>query len=247
MNATIADPQAVITITNDDSNTPSLLSPWATQDIGAVGLTGSASYAAATKTFTVTGAGADIWGTADAFRTPISRSRVTGDRRPRRDGAEHERLGQGGRDDPRRRERRGGAGHDDGDPGDDEGEQLPAPLAANGVSTGTTGAFTGAPRWVKLTRSGNLVTAYESPMASPGRSSGRTRLRCRPPRSWGSRYRATRRRRWRAPRSTTSPSGRCRRRRRPRSHCRPVHRRGEHRRHERGRDADAARPRARAV
>ena len=35
-------------------------------------------------------------------------------------------------------------------------------LAANGVSTGTTGAFTGAPRWVKLTRRRHLVTAYES-------------------------------------------------------------------------------------
>ena len=33
----------------------------------------------------------------------------------------------------------------------------------NGVSTATVGAFTGAPRWVKLTRSGNLVTASESP------------------------------------------------------------------------------------
>jgi hypothetical protein len=37
-----------------------------TQDIGAVGLTGSASYSSGT--FTVTGSGADIEGTADAFR-----------------------------------------------------------------------------------------------------------------------------------------------------------------------------------
>ena len=42
--------------------------PWQTQDIGAVGVAGSASLAAATSTFTVTGAGADIWGTADALR-----------------------------------------------------------------------------------------------------------------------------------------------------------------------------------
>ena len=65
VNATIADAQAVLTITNDDTALPT---PWQTQDIGAVGATGSASFATATTTFTVTGAGADIWGTADAFR-----------------------------------------------------------------------------------------------------------------------------------------------------------------------------------
>lgn len=40
--------------------------PWQTQDIGTVGLTGNASYS--NGMFTVTGAGADIQGTADAFR-----------------------------------------------------------------------------------------------------------------------------------------------------------------------------------
>ncbi|MCE9612835.1 MAG: DUF4038 domain-containing protein [Lentisphaerae bacterium] len=43
----------------------SLPSPWANADIGSVGLAGSAS--ASSGTFTVIGAGADIWGTADAF------------------------------------------------------------------------------------------------------------------------------------------------------------------------------------
>jgi tripartite motif-containing protein 71 len=43
-----------------------LPTPWLTQDIGSVGLAGSASYA--NGVFTLKGAGADIWGTADAFR-----------------------------------------------------------------------------------------------------------------------------------------------------------------------------------
>jgi regulation of enolase protein 1 (concanavalin A-like superfamily) len=43
----------------------SLPSPWVDADVGAVGATGSASYSAGT--FTVAGAGADIWGTADGF------------------------------------------------------------------------------------------------------------------------------------------------------------------------------------
>ena len=41
------------------------LGPWQHQDIGSVGLAGSASNS--TSLFTVTGAGGDIWGTADAF------------------------------------------------------------------------------------------------------------------------------------------------------------------------------------
>jgi regulation of enolase protein 1 (concanavalin A-like superfamily) len=39
--------------------------PWSSEDIGAVGLSGSASYS--NGTFTLNGAGADIWGTADSF------------------------------------------------------------------------------------------------------------------------------------------------------------------------------------
>jgi beta-xylosidase len=40
--------------------------PWQTQDIGAVGVAGSAAYS--NGMFTATGSGADIWNTADAFR-----------------------------------------------------------------------------------------------------------------------------------------------------------------------------------
>lgn len=44
----------------------SLPSGWSTSDIGSVGATGSASGSGGS--FTVTGAGADVWNTADAFR-----------------------------------------------------------------------------------------------------------------------------------------------------------------------------------
>ena len=46
--------------------TATLPSPWQHQDIGSTGVIGSASYASGQ--FTVNGAGADIWGTADAFQ-----------------------------------------------------------------------------------------------------------------------------------------------------------------------------------
>ncbi len=45
---------------------PTLPAPWSTNDIGATGMVGSASHNSGV--FTVSGAGADIWGTADAFR-----------------------------------------------------------------------------------------------------------------------------------------------------------------------------------
>jgi endonuclease/exonuclease/phosphatase family metal-dependent hydrolase len=48
---------------------------WASLDIGSVGPAGSAS--GASGSFTLTGAGADIWGTADAFR--FAYTRLTGD------------------------------------------------------------------------------------------------------------------------------------------------------------------------
>jgi regulation of enolase protein 1 (concanavalin A-like superfamily) len=41
--------------------------PWSSSDIGAVGKSGSATFEAATGTFSVTGAGADVGGTTDAF------------------------------------------------------------------------------------------------------------------------------------------------------------------------------------
>jgi hypothetical protein len=43
-----------------------LPSPWTNQDVGSTGLAGSASYS--NGTFTVSGAGSDIWGTADSFQ-----------------------------------------------------------------------------------------------------------------------------------------------------------------------------------
>src|SRR5436190_19655602 len=44
-----------------------LPTPWTSQDIGVVGLPGSSS--ASGSVFTVAGAGADIWGSADAFQS----------------------------------------------------------------------------------------------------------------------------------------------------------------------------------
>jgi PKD repeat protein len=61
LGATVTSSPVVVTVTP-----PSVPAPWATQDVGSVGQAGTA--ACFNGTFTLQGAGADIWGTADGFR-----------------------------------------------------------------------------------------------------------------------------------------------------------------------------------
>ncbi|MGH9144009.1 MAG: PQQ-dependent sugar dehydrogenase, partial [Vicinamibacterales bacterium] len=42
-------------------------SPWVARDIGAPAIAGDSSFDPTHKAFTITGAGADIWGAADQF------------------------------------------------------------------------------------------------------------------------------------------------------------------------------------
>jgi regulation of enolase protein 1 (concanavalin A-like superfamily) len=55
---------ANLTLTVDNAGSQPLPSPWVDQDIGSVGVAGSASHA--NGTFTVAGSGSDIWGTSDS-------------------------------------------------------------------------------------------------------------------------------------------------------------------------------------
>ena len=56
----------VWSFTTASAPTTGLPAPWTSQDLGDVGVSGSATYT--NGTFTVTGGGLDIWGTADAFQ-----------------------------------------------------------------------------------------------------------------------------------------------------------------------------------
>jgi len=55
-----------VTVSRPSGAVGAVPAPWTAQDVGAVGLTGTTSYS--NGTFTVEGAGADIWGTADSFQ-----------------------------------------------------------------------------------------------------------------------------------------------------------------------------------
>ncbi len=136
-------------------------SPWQTQDIGNAGRAGSASFFAGTNTFAVAGAGADIWGTADAFRFVYQP--LTGDGQIVAKVASLQNTNAWVKAGVMIR-----ANLTSGSPqammmvtpGKNNNFQRRA--AAGGASSGTAGAAVAAPYWVKLTRSGTTVTAYES-------------------------------------------------------------------------------------
>jgi DNA-binding beta-propeller fold protein YncE/fibronectin type 3 domain-containing protein len=133
--------------------------PWQTQDIGAVGAAGSASFSSGT--FTVVGSGADIWGTADEFRYVFQpangdceiRARVTGIqnthtwaksgvmiRETLATGSKHAMVVL--------------------TPGQGVSFQRRGTNDATSLSTTTAGLV--APQWVRVVRRGNVFSGYRS-------------------------------------------------------------------------------------
>jgi regulation of enolase protein 1 (concanavalin A-like superfamily) len=134
-------------------------SPWSNQDIGAVGLAGSTSITSGV--FTLTGAGADIWGAADAFH--FTYQRLTGD------GEIVARVATVSATNAWHKV--GVMIRHDLTPGSAHGLMLVSSgkglafqrrVAANGVSTSTPGPLLAAPSWVKIARAGNVITAFYS-------------------------------------------------------------------------------------
>jgi predicted amidohydrolase/regulation of enolase protein 1 (concanavalin A-like superfamily) len=148
------------TVSDPPPPPPGLPSPWQSQDIGAVGVSGSAS--ASGSTFTLRGAGADVWGTADAFHYMWRPLNGDGDIVARVTSAEYV--------------------HDWVKSGVMIRERLTADsphafmfvtpgikgfafqrrTAAGGLSMSTSGGAGTPPAWVKLERRGNLISAYRS-------------------------------------------------------------------------------------
>jgi hypothetical protein len=129
---------------------------WNTADIGAVGATGSASGNG--SAFTVAGAGADIWGTVDAFRYVYTT--LTGDGSIVTQVTSEQFVANWTKAGVMMRESL--------DPGSAHAFMLVSPakglafqrrVAANGISTNTSGGAGTAPAWVKLTRAGSTITA----------------------------------------------------------------------------------------
>jgi poly(hydroxyalkanoate) depolymerase family esterase len=147
---------------NSVEATVALPFPWITQDVGSVGVAGSAAYTYSNGVFSVTGSGADIWGSSDAFR--FAYVPITGDCTIVARVASEQNVDGWSKAGVMIRESLT----------DNAANAFVAVTPGNGVtwqSRSSTGGGSGnaatgglsAPYWVKLVRSGNTFTGYVSP------------------------------------------------------------------------------------
>jgi regulation of enolase protein 1 (concanavalin A-like superfamily) len=134
---------------------------WGHQDVGSVGKIGDATYDASTQTYSVKGAGADIWGAADAFH--FVWRRMSGDGVVVARVASVPNVNAWTKAGVMIRETL------DANAANalmlvsySKGLSFQRRVAAGGVSTATAGATAGAPYWVKLERIGDTFNAYSS-------------------------------------------------------------------------------------
>jgi len=138
---------------------PVVPSPWATADVGSTGIAGKASFA--NGTFTVSGAGADIWGTTDAFRYVYQS--VTGDVDivARVTSVQNTNTyAKGGV--MLRESLAADAAHVILDVRPDGSVEFMTRSSAGYATTYLGGATQAVPAWLKLSRTGNTVTGYVS-------------------------------------------------------------------------------------
>jgi hypothetical protein len=145
------------------SGTASLPSGWQSRDIGAVGMAGSATESGGT--FTVKGGGADIWTTVDgfhyAYRSLAGDGVITARVATIHGTQAWTKVGVmiRGTTDP-------SSAHALMLVSSGKGVAFQRRAAGGGLSTSTSGGSGVAPRWVRLTRVGNLLTASTSPDGS---------------------------------------------------------------------------------
>jgi PLD-like domain len=139
----------------------SLPSGWSHADVGATGAAGAASFS--NGTFTVAGAGADVWGTADAFHYAYRTLNGDGTIVARVASVQNVNAWT----------KAGVMMRDSLSSSSAHGFMLVAASASKGtpfqrrtsdgnITVSTSGAFVSAPYWVKLVRAGSVITAYES-------------------------------------------------------------------------------------
>ncbi len=132
---------------------------WSDSDIGAVGAAGSATIY--NGLFTINGAGADIWGNADAFHFVYQQ--VSGDCQITARVASVQNTNAWAKVGVMIRESlAAGSTYADAfvTPGNGAGFQYRQ--TTGGTCGSITGATTTAPYWVRLVRTGNVITAYQS-------------------------------------------------------------------------------------
>lgn len=147
---------SAITVTGGGGTLPS---PWVSSNIGSVAATGSASYSG--TTFTVAGSGADIWGTTDAFRYVYQQ--VSGDVTITARVASMTNSNAWAKAGVMIRNGLGAnVAHALMAVTPSSGVSFQRRTTAGGTSTSTTTTGITAPRWVRLQKVGNTITAYQS-------------------------------------------------------------------------------------
>jgi subtilisin family serine protease len=149
---------------NEASATPQqpgggLPSPWVSQDVGATGLAGSASFA--DGVFTLNGSGADIWDSADAFQYVSQPLAGDGEIVARVTGVQNTNpFAKGGV--MLRETTAAGAVHVILDVRPDGSVELMTRQTTDGPTTFIDGGTQPPPAWLKLVRAGSAVTGYVS-------------------------------------------------------------------------------------
>jgi hypothetical protein len=150
---------AAVAVTVSGSSGSVLPAPWSSRDIGSPALAGSA--VSASGTFTVKGAGADIWGTSDQFQF-VSQP-MTGDGQIVVQVASLTNTNSWSKAGVMiRNTLAADSAHAFAIVTPANGVGFQRRLTAGGTSAHTGGSAVAAPYWVKLVRSGSLFSAYSS-------------------------------------------------------------------------------------
>jgi hypothetical protein len=150
-----------VTVTDTPPPPADLPAGWSNNDIGSTGTAGSASFAGGT--YTVSGAGADVWGTADAFHYAYTSMKGDGTIIARVTSIQNVNAWT----------KAGVMIRGSLSPSAAQAFMLVAASPTKGVpfqrrtsdgntSVSTSGSQSTAPRWVKLVRAGNSISGYES-------------------------------------------------------------------------------------
>ncbi len=160
-----------VVVNGDTAGTPppppppppaALPAPWTTADIGAVSPAGSATHEDGSGVWTVKGSGADIWGTADAFRF-VSQP-LAGDGEIVARVASIQNVDAWTKAGVMMRETAAaGSAHAAMFASWQKGTAFQRRPATGAASLSTAGVNTAAPYWVKMTRVGDVFTAFTSP------------------------------------------------------------------------------------
>jgi phosphatidylserine/phosphatidylglycerophosphate/cardiolipin synthase-like enzyme len=139
--------------------TPSLPAGWTAVDIGSVGVTGVSAYAGGT--FTISGSGADVWGTADGLR--FTYQTLTGDGQITARVASIPQVHAWSKAGVMiRNSLSSSSANAFMVVSAAKGLQFQYRASSGATSAAVAGALAGAPEWVRIVRAGNTITGYSS-------------------------------------------------------------------------------------